>query len=223
MSALDGDRGPLRLGAVLPLALVASLAAALAIAGSLGEFFRASGEFSLILGSAAGFCVFATVALGMALHVRPDMTMLNAASCALAAVVLLPLALPGFVQLYADRSTNPFSVGAENTYITIELIVPALAAVLVQWGILRSHLRSAAGPDGIPWFAIAVAGLVAFNPIGLAFLASAWKRSPTDWLWQLSLMIVTVAIAILVVIALIECYIRRRKRRRAAGAGNTET
>lgn len=223
MSVLDGERGARRLGAALPLALVASLGAALAIIVSLADFFRASGEFSLIVGSVAAFCVFAALVLGTALHMRPAMTTLNAVAAAMAVVALLPLVLPGLVQAYAERSTNPFSIGIENTYITIELIMPALAAVLVQWGVLRNHLRRSAGPGGVPWFAIALAGLVALNPFGLALLASAWKRSPTDWLWQLSLTIVTIAVAILVVIALIECYIRRRKRRRAAELRNTET
>ena len=45
----------------------------------------------------------------------------------LAAMALAPVALPGLVQMIADRSTNPYTVGIENTSITLELVIPALA------------------------------------------------------------------------------------------------
>ncbi len=47
------------------------------------------------------------------------------------------MALPGLIQMIADHSTNPFTVGTENMSITLELVVPALLAVLVQWGLVR--------------------------------------------------------------------------------------
>ena len=72
-------------------------------------------------------------------------------------------------------------MGTENTSITLELIVPALLAVLVQWGLVRRRwLQGHGDEDDLtrwPWITTAVAGLVILNPFGLAFLQGTLDRS----------------------------------------------
>ena len=136
---------------------------------------------------------------------------------ALAAIALAPAALPGLVQMIADRSTNPYTVGTENTSIMLELVVPALAAVLVQWGLVRRRWLRAAAEDDFtrwPWIATAVAGLVVLNPFGLAFLQASLQHSASDFMWQFTAMVTAAGLAALLVMAWIECYIRDRILRR---------
>ena len=105
----------------------------------------------------------------------------------LAVVALAPVALPGLVQTIADRSTNPYTVGVENTHITLELVVPALLAVLVQWGLVRRRWLRAAGDDDLtrwPWITTGVGGLVILNPFGLAFLQGTLKHAGGDFMWE---------------------------------------
>ena len=137
------------------------------------------------------------------------------------------IALPGLVEKVAARSTNPHTVGIENTYITLELLIPALLAVLVQWGLLRRRWLRARGAESLtlwPWITTLIGALVVLSPPGLAFIGSAINRSPTNWLRDLALMIVLAGVMVLVVMAAIECYIRRRTlRRRLSATHRTET
>ena len=123
--------------------------------------------------------------------------------------------------MIADRSTNPYTVGIENTSITLELVIPALLAVLVQWGLVRRRWLRAAAEDDFtrwPWIATAVAGLVVLNPFGLAFLQASLQHSASDFMWQFTATVTGAGLAALLVMAWIECYIRDRilNRRLAA-------
>jgi hypothetical protein len=112
-------------------------------------------------------------------------------------------------------------VGVENTYITLELIVPALSAVLVQWGLVRRHWLRLHGEEELtrwPWVTTAVAGLVILNPIGLAFLGGTLNRSGGDLLWEFVATVTGAGLAALLVMAWIECYIRDRMLNRRLGA-----
>ena len=78
-------------------------------------------------------------------------------------------------------------MGVENTSITLELVIPALLAVLVQWGLVRRRWLRAAAEDDFtrwPWIATAVAGLVILNPFGLAFLQATLQHSAADLMWE---------------------------------------
>ena len=152
-----------------------SLVVALLAALQLGDFFGANNEFSLVILGVMGFTVFALLVFALAYAMARRAAVFAFVALALAAIALTPAALPGLIQTIADRSTNPYTVGIENTAIKLELVIPALAAVLVQWGLVRRRWLRAAAEDDFtrwPWIATAVAGLVVLNPFGLAFLQS---------------------------------------------------
>lgn len=74
-----------------------------------------------------------------------------------------------------------------------------------------------------PWISMVLAAITILNPVGLAFLESAIKYSPTDWLRDLSVIIVLSGAAILLLIGFIEWFIRRRlAARRMAVAGHPD-
>jgi hypothetical protein len=201
--------------------LLISLLVALLAALQLGDFFFANNEFALVIAGVAGFTTVALAVFAVAYALARRAGVLTAVALGLALLALAPVALPGLIQKIADRSTNPYTIGVENTYITIELVVPALLAVLVQWGLVLRRWRKTAGEDELtrwPWIATGVACLVILNPIGLAFVSSTWKHSPTDWLWELAASVTAGVLVALLVMAWIECYIRDRmlNRRQAA-------
>jgi len=190
-----------------------SLVVALLAAFQLGDFFGANNEFGLVILGVMGFTVFALLVFELAYALARRAAVLAFVGLALAAIALAPAALPGLVQTIADRSTNPYTVGTENTSIMLELVIPALLAVLVQWGLVRRRWLRAAAEDDFtrwPWIATAVAGLVVLNPFGLAFLQSTLKHSGGDFMWEFTAMVTGAGLAALLVMAWIECYIRDR-------------
>ena len=204
-----------------------SLVVALLAALQLGDFFGANNEFGLVIMGVMGFTVFALLVFALAYAMARRAAVLAFVALALAAIALAPAALPGLIQKIADRSTNPYTVGTENTSITLELIIPALVAVLVQWGLVRRRWLRAAAEDDFtrwPWIATAVAGLVILNPFGLAFLQSTLKHSGGDLMWEFTAMVTGAGLAALLVMAWIECYIRDRllNRRLAASPSAQE-
>src|SRR5215831_2480834 len=146
----------------LLLSLVVSLIAAL----QLGDFFGSGDEFVLVLGYLLVFGTATFVIFAIGYRLAPSLRVLNLLAFALAMLALVPPATPGFVHRIAEHSTNPYTVGIERTYIRIELLVPALIAVLVQWGLIRGRWLRAAGEEDLtlwPWLTTAVAGLVILN------------------------------------------------------------
>jgi len=201
--------------------LLISILVALLAALQLGDFFNASGEFGLVILSVVAFTSVSLAVFALAYRVTRRVGVLTVVALALGIVALAPLALPGLIQKIADRSHNPYTVGVENTYITLELIVPALLAVLVQWGLVRRHWLRARGDEGLtrwPWVTTAVAGLVTLNPIGLAFLGGTLNRSGGDLLWEFVATVTGAGFAALLVMAWVECYIRERMLNRRLGA-----
>lgn len=199
-----------------------SLVVALLAALQLGDFFGANAEFGLVILGVTGFTVFAQLVFALAYAVARHAAVFAFVALALAAAALALVALPGLVQAIADRSTNPNTVGVENISIALELVIPALVAVLVQWGLVRRRWLRAAAEDDFtrwPWIATAVAGLVILNPFGLAFLQASLQHSASDLLWQFTAMVTGTVLAALLVMAWIECYIRDRilNRRLAVG------
>jgi hypothetical protein len=197
--------------------LLISMVVALLAALQLGDFFRANDEFILIIAGVAGFTAVSWIVFALAYAVARSTRMLNAVALAPGVLAFAPAVLPGLIQKIADRSTNPGTVGIENTYITIELIVPALAAVLVQWGLVRRRWLRTAGGDGFslwPWVTTAIAGLVILNPLGLSLLQATLKHSASDFLWQLEATVTVSTLGVLLVMVWIECYIRDRVLRR---------
>src|SRR6267154_2758060 len=156
--------------AFLAMLLISMLVALLA-ALQLGDFFNANDEFSLVILGVVAFTSVSLAVFALAYRVTRRAGVLTAVAVILVSVALAPAALPGLIRKIADRSHNPYTVGVENTYITLELIVPALLAVLVQWGLVRRRWLRAHGDEELtrwPWVTTAVAGLVILNPFGLA-------------------------------------------------------
>jgi hypothetical protein len=201
--------------------LLISILVALLAALQLGDFFNASGEFGLVILGVVAFTSVSLAVFALAYRVTRRPGVLTVVAVILGVFALAPLALPGLIQKIADRSHNPYTVGVENTYITLELIVPALLAVLVQWGLVRRRWLRAHGDEELtrwPWVTTAVAGLVILNPIGLAFLGGTLNRSGGDLLWEFVATVTGAGLAALLVMAWIECYIRDRMLNRRLGA-----
>ena len=95
--------------------------------------------------------------------------------------------------------------------------MPALLAVLVQWGLVRRRFLHATGADDLtlwPWLTTAAAGLAILNPIGLALVWMALKAPSADALKDVATTVTAAGAAVLVVMGAIECYIRGRRRSR---------
>jgi len=198
--------------AFLGMLLISMLVALLATL-QLGDFFNANDELGLVILTVVAFTIVALSVFALAYRITRRAGMLTVVAVFLAAVALTPAALPGFIQKIADHSNNPFAVGVENTYITLELIGPALLAVLVQWGLVRRRWLRLHGDEELtrwPWVTTAVAGLVTLNPFGLAFLQATLNRTGGDLLWEFVATVTGGALAALLVMAWIECYIRER-------------
>jgi hypothetical protein len=201
--------------------LLLSVVVALLAAFQLGDFFRASDEFTLIITvivifATASIAVFA-IAYGVAKRVRA----INALALALALLAVALVTLPRLVERIAERSTNPFVVGIENAHITLELLIPALLTVLVQWGLVRRRWLRAAGEEDLtrwPWVTTALAGLLILNPLGLSFVWSALRPGAADLLHEFVRAVTAAGAGALVVMAAVECYIRGRMLRRRLSA-----
>jgi hypothetical protein len=201
--------------------LLLSMVIALLVVLQLGDFFNANAEFILVIAGVAAFVIVAQLIFAAAYAMARKARMLNWVGFALAVLALTPVVLPGLIQKIADRSTNPHSVGVENTYITLELIVPALSAVLVQWGLARRRWLRTAGADDFtlwPWITTGLGALLILNPLGLAMLRDTLRHSPTDILWELTATITAGVLGALLVMVWIECYIRDRALHRRLAA-----
>jgi hypothetical protein len=194
--------------------LLISMVVALLAALQLGDFFSASNEFGLVI---LLVMAFVTVALGlfvMTYAFTKSARPITWIAWFLAAVALMTPSLPGLIQMMADHSTNPFSVGTENMSIALELVVPALLAVLVQWGLVRRRWLRTVGDDDFtrwPWISTGLAGLIILSPYGLAFLQGTLRHGAGgDFIWEFTATVTGAVLAVLLVMAYVECYIRDR-------------
>jgi len=193
--------------------LLLSMVVALLATLQLGDFFNANDEFGLVILTVVAFTFFALAVFAVTYALSRSASVIAGVALILAIVALAPVALPGLIQKIANRSTNPYTVGIENTAILIELVVPALIVVLVQWGLVRRRWLLNAGEEDLthwPWVTTAIAGLVILNPFGLAFLQGTLKRSGGDFMWEFTATVTGAVLAALLVMAWIECYIRDR-------------
>jgi hypothetical protein len=194
-----------------------SLFVALLAALQLADYFGANEELILVLLVLPVFTFVCWLAFLVTNLTAKRPSAFHWIALLLALLALSPLALPAAVQTIADRSTNPFTVGIENTAIVIELVVPALIAVLVQWGLVRRRWLRIRGEDDLsrwPWVATIVAGLVVLNPLGLDILGQAISYRASNWMRELARMIAWSGAGMLIAMALIEYYIRGRMLRR---------
>jgi hypothetical protein len=202
--------------------LLLSMVVALLAAFQLGDYFGATDEFVVVIVVLASFATVTIVVFAVSDAVAKSAQALNWVALTLALTALAPVFSPRLVERIAERSTNPFTAGVENTYVTLELLIPTLLTVLVQWGLVRRRWLRAAGEEDLtlwPWVATVVAGLLILNPIGLTVVAATLQRSGSDFMWQYFAMATAAVAGVLVVMASIECYIRGRIRRRRVAMG----
>jgi hypothetical protein len=194
-----------------------SLFVALLAALQLADYFGANEELILVLMTLPVFAFVSLLAFLVVNAVAKRPSAFHWIALLLALLALSPLALPILVQMIADRSTNPFTFGIENTAIVIELIVPALIAVLVQWGLVRRRWLRIRGEDDLsrwPWVTTIVAGLVILNPVGLDILGQAITYRASNWMRELMRTVALCSAAALIAMTLIEYYVRGRMLRR---------
>ena len=132
------------LGILLTSLLVAELAAL-----SLGDFFGADSEFLLVIAGVAIFATFALIVFAIVYARSERARALNATAILLALLAVAIVAIPGVIPWIASYSGNPFTVGDEILSIVLELLVPSLLAVLVQWGLVRRRFLRVAGEDDL--------------------------------------------------------------------------
>ena len=200
-----------------------SLFVALLAALQLADYFAATEEFGLVLIALPVFVTICLLAFIAANVWARQPRVFNAVAAGLALLAFIPLAFPALVKTAADRSTNPFSIAIENTAVALEFIVPALVAVLVQWGLVRRRWLRLRGEDDLslwPWIATMVGGLAILNPYGLDIIGQAISYGPTNWLRDMVRTIALGGVAALLAMVFLETYIRGRMlRRRLAQAG----
>jgi hypothetical protein len=201
--------------------LLMSIVVAVLAALQLGDYFGANDEFIWVIAGVVVLAVVTLVVFAIGCRFVRRVGALNLIAALLALLAVAHVFVPGLVPWISSHSTNPYTVGFENTAIAIELAVSALIAVLVQWGLVRRRLLRTAGEDDLtlwPWIATVLAGLVVLNPFGLAVLGATIKHSAGDYMWDLWAMITAAAVAVLLVMAGIEYYIRKRVMRRRLAA-----
>ena len=195
--------------------LIVSLVVALLATLELGDFFRTGDELLVLLIAVATFTVLSIVVFTIGYRLARRLQTLNAIAAVLALVATASAALP--VERLAVRAGVPFAAGQERSTITLELLVPMLLTVLVQWGLVRRRWLRSRGADDLtlwPWIPTAAAGLVILNPIGLAFAFAALHGVTGDRLSEMATTATATVAAALVVMGAIECYMRGRMRRR---------
>ncbi len=200
-----------------------SLFVALLAALQLADYFAATEEFALVLITLPVFVTICLLAFIAANVLARQPRVFNAVAACLALLAFMPLAFPAFVKTATDRSTNPFSLATENTAVALEFIVPALVAVLVQWGLVRRRWLRLRGEDDLslwPWIATIVGGLAILNPYGLDIIGQAISYGSTNWLRDVVRTMALTGVAVLLAMVFLETYIRGRMlRRRLAQAG----
>jgi hypothetical protein len=200
-----------------------SLFVALLVALQLADYFAATEEFALVLMALPVFVTICLLAFIAANALARQPRVFNAVAACLALLAFMPLAFPALIKTAADRSSNPFSIAIENTAVALEFIVPALVAVLVQWGLVRRRWLRLRGEDDLslwPWIATVVGGLAILNPYGLDIVGQAITYTPTNWLRDMVRTIALSGAAALLAMVFLETYIRGRMlRRRLAESG----
>lgn len=193
-----------------------SLLVALLAALQLADYFGATEELIAVLMALPAFVSGAMLVFVVVARLARQVAAIDGAAALLAALAFAPLAMPGLVEEAADRASSPFTVGTDSRNILIELIVPALLAVLVLWGLVRRRWLQLRGENGLsrwPWIATALAGFAILNPGGLEVLGQAVAYHPGNMMRDLARMVAFGGIGLLIAAGLIESYIRGRLQR----------
>ncbi len=189
------------------LSLVVAVLAAL----QLGDFLRAGDELlpTVIAVTAQASITLGVLAIGYRLAQRASL--LDSVAFFLAMAVVALVLWPGGAEALAA------SPKAGHTSLVLELLVPVLLAILVQWGLVRQRWLRLTDQEELsrwPWLSTMTACTVALNPLGLALIWSALHAVPREGPADLAIALVTGTACALVVIGGLECYIRWRMQRR---------
>ena len=201
---------------ILLVSLVVSFLAALQLA----DFFQATEEFIAVMMALVAVEFVALLIFAIAYAAVRRVGWLAAVAVFLCIALLALVALPSIMDMRAGRAALADSFSGKNLVVSLELLVPAVIAILVQWGLTRHRWLRMRGLEDLspwPWVTTVVAGLVILNPLGLSVLASALEQSATDWFRQLWSGVAAASAVAVLVVAWIEYYIRGWMRRRRLG------
>jgi hypothetical protein len=203
---------------ILLVSLVVSFLAALQLA----DFFQATEEFIAVMMALVAFSLVALLIFAIAYAAVRRVGGLAAVAVLLCVAALVLVALPSIMDMQAGRGSLADSFRGKNLAVSLELVVPAVIAILVLWGLTRHRWLRMRGLEDLspwPWVTTVIAGLVVLNPLGLEVVAAAFEQSPTDWFRRLWTGIAISGAVAVLVIGGIEYYIRGRMLSRRLGAG----
>src|SRR5882757_4253825 len=115
------------------VSLVVSFLAALQLA----DFFQATEEFILVMMALVAFVFIGVLIFGVAYATARRARGLAAVALMLCVVAAALVALPSILDLRAGRVSVSDSFSGQNLAVSLELLVPAVIAILVQWGLVR--------------------------------------------------------------------------------------
>jgi hypothetical protein len=202
-----------------------SLFVALLAALQLADHFRATEEFVLVLIAIPALTFVILLCFAVTYAAARKARAFGIVAVVLALLMIALVTLPAFVEWRAGRSLRAAAFDRNNLKLALELLVPLLLAILVQWGLLRRRWLRARGAEDLsrwPWVATTIGGLVVLNPVGLDFVHSALpalRRPPNEWSQHVPAMAAAGAALALLVMAWIEYYIRSRMLRGRLAVG----
>jgi hypothetical protein len=201
--------------------LLTSLVVALLAAFQLIDFLGAHREILALVGCVTVFAVV-TLAVFAAGSIKARRARsLNSIAIGLALAAVIAVRATGLVVWVAAHSGRALSAGDSHAAIALELLLPMLLVVLIQWGLVRRRWLRVSGEEDLtlwPWITTAAAGLAILNPVGLALVATVMRHAVFGTTGSLSATIAATGAAVVVVTACIECYIRGRILRRRLAA-----
>jgi hypothetical protein len=201
--------------------LLMSLVVALLAIFQLVDFLDANGEILLVVSCVAIFAAVSLAVFSVAYTRVKRAQALNGVAIALALVAVIVVRATGFVGWVSAHSSVAHDAGSEHAAVALELLLPVLLAVLVQWGLVRRRWLRATGDEDLtlwPWVTTAATGLAILNPIGLTLVSTVLRYAASGVAGSLLTTIAAAAAGAVVVTACIECYIRGRILRRRLAA-----
>ena len=103
----------------------------------LADFFRVTEEFIAVMMGLMLFALISVVLFAIVYNVARTARAFQLLAIALVVIVLALLALPGAIAAVASGSLAPLSLGVKDVPVLLELLIPALVTILVQWGLVR--------------------------------------------------------------------------------------
>jgi hypothetical protein len=195
-----------------------SLFVALLAALQLADYFGTTDRLAIVLAAVAAFVTISLLAFVAANSTARRPGTITCVAIFLALVAAAPLAWPAVAR--AGGLPNPLGETA-NLAMALEFIVPALIAVLMQWGLVRRRWLRLRGEEDLsrwPWFTTAVAALAILSPFGLDALGQSFGQAlghrTSGWSRETMRTVTLGAAGAMLAMAVTEYYIRDRMRRR---------